>query len=377
VPSLSIRTARRHAVAAVVALSLQAATSVSGQVIWPDQSRELSPEDRSRLDALRRSQAEADAKERAEMKALREKLLRAAPLPPERNVLLGRWRLEGNGKPRPRTDNEMFKALLTDTENFLGGAACELMFGSGIEFKPTTYASGGVAGLAEGPIAYRTGAPQHIVAIPADKRTNFMVFAIADPNRIMHGESCTLVRVGTASPAVQGRSSNRAPAPSSEGHPPTMAGAAPAPPPATLSRPSPQVCRNTLLDKLGVVGVNQVRAMSDVRFKEAGIEGKVPNTGNLRIDLRGSACDDPRLKASLYDFDANGMLQSITYVWARPSGPAPSPIFTERVSILSRFHALPAPQTPGQLQADTSLGRLILQDVPERGLLLEAYAARR
>lgn len=156
-----------------------------------------------------------------------------------------------------------------------------------------------------------------------------------------------------------------------------MASTTPAPPPSTLSRPSPEVCRNTLLDKLGVVGVNQVRAMSDLRFKEAAIEGKVPNTGNLRIDLRGSACDDPRIKASLYDFDANGMLQSITYVWGRPPGPAPSPIFTERVSILSRFHALPAPQTPGRLQADTSLGRLILQDMPERNLLLEAYAARR
>lgn len=71
------------------------------------------------------------------------------------------------------------------------------------------------------------------------------------------------------------------------------------------------------------------------------------------------------------------MSQSITYVWRRPSGPAPSPIFTERISILSRLHALPAPQRPGQLQADTPLGRLTLQGVPERGLLLEACAARR
>lgn len=71
------------------------------------------------------------------------------------------------------------------------------------------------------------------------------------------------------------------------------------------------------------------------------------------------------------------MLQSITYVWGRPPGPTPSSIFTERVSILSRLHALPAPQRPGPLQADTPLGRLTLQDVPERGLLLEACAARR
>ena len=149
-------------------------------------------------------------------------------------------------------------------------------------------------------------------------------------------------------------------------------------PRSTLSRPSPEVCRNTLLDKLGVVGTNQVRAMSDARFKEAAIEGKVPKTNNLRIDLRGSACDDPRIKATLYDFDADEMLQSITYVWDRPPGPAPPPIFAERVATLSRFHpTLPQPQATGRLQGDTAFGRLILQDMPERNLLLEAHSVRK
>jgi hypothetical protein len=50
----------------------------------------------------------------------------------------------------------------------------------------------------------------------------------------------------------------------------------------------------------------------------------------------------------------------------------------ERVSTLSRFHpSLPQPQTTGRLQGDTSPGRLILQDMPERNLLLEAYATRK
>lgn len=80
----------------------------------------------------------------------------------------------------------------------------------------------------------------------------------------------------------------------------------------------------------------------------------------------------------LYDFDANGMPQSITYVWARPAGPAPAPIFQERAGTLALNHpGLPPPQSPGRLQADTSLGRLVLQDLPERGPLLEAYAATR
>ena len=103
----------------------------------------------------------------------------------------------------------------------------------------------------------------------------------------------------------------------------------------------------------------------------------MPNTDNLRIDLRGSACDDPRIKATLYDFDANEMLQSITYVWDRPAGPAPAPIFHERVTPLSRCPSLPPPQSPGRLQADTSMGRLILEDLPERNLLLEAYKAKK
>lgn len=88
-------------------------------------------------------------------------------------------------------------------------------------------------------------------------------------------------------------------------------------------------------------------------------------------------CDDPRIKATLYDFDTNGMLQSITYVWERPAGPAPAPIFNERVKTLSIVHALPPPPSPGRLQADTSLGCLVLQDMPERNLVLEAYAAKK
>ena len=215
-------------------------------------------------------------------------------------------------------------------------------------------------------------------------------FEIEGPNRIVWGRfGCALVRVGApaqcrsecadcAGQRANGGAASPS-APPAAGAMPQVAAVAPAPPRSTLARPSPEVCRNTLLDKLGTVGSNQVRAMSDVRFKEAAIEGKVPNTNNLRIDLRGSACDDPRLKATLYDFDANEMLQSITFVWERPPGPAPSPIFQERVQTLSRVNpgGLPLPQTPCRLQADTSMGGLILQDMPERNLLLEAYKTKK
>jgi len=302
-----------------------------------------------------------------DLRAQGKELLRLPPLPDERNVLLGSWRLEGGGQQSALAARGMSSSgsggagaglgeLLGLAAQFdPGKALCEVSFGGGITFAPSTYSSGGVAGMAGGPIAYRSRNKQVIVAIPGDSRANPMPFRIEGPDRIVWADSCVLVRVGAAG---------------------ASAAAGAAAPPSTLSRPSPQVCRNTLLDQLGKVGINQVRAMSDVRFKEPAIEGKVPNTGTLRIDLRGSACDDPRLKASLYDFDANGMLQSITYVWERPPGPAPAPIFSERVTQLSRFHSLPPPQSPGRLQADTSLGRLVLQDMPERNLMLEAYAAK-
>jgi hypothetical protein len=46
------------------------------------------------------------------------------------------------------------------------------------------------------------------------------------------------------------------------------------------------------------------------------------------------------------------------------------------VATLTRFHSLPPPQTPGRLQADTAMGRLIIEDLPARNLLLEAYKAK-
>ncbi|MEO8185751.1 MAG: hypothetical protein ABI580_00105 [Burkholderiaceae bacterium] len=275
--------------------------------------------------------AQADAMGSADMRALGQKLLRTPPLPDERNILLGRWRLEGGGPQRGMAEfgltgrgatpgfGEM-KEFLSSIES--GKLACDMSFGSGITFAPMTYSSGGAAGMAGGPIAYRSRNKNVIVAIPGDSRANPMPFTIAGPNRIVWADTCALVRVGapgasaaanatTASDNARAGAANST-APRAAGGLPQVAAVAPAPLPSTLSRPSPEVCRNNLLDKLGVVGTNQVRVMSDVRFKEAAIEGKVPNTNNLRIDLRGSACDDPRIKATLYDFDANEMLQSIT-----------------------------------------------------------------
>jgi hypothetical protein len=330
-----------------------------------------------------------DPRAAAELQALRKKLLGMPPLPDERNTLLGRWRVESVGKPKRKDEMGQLMGMLSNP----GGAACQFTFGDGIvEFKSKTWAS--IDGFGDdllGPIAYRSDG-KRLYALPA-KGIEIMGFDVVNPNRIevFNLAGCALIRVAGTATTPQSGLTNRAPsesaavaAPPASGPvksstAPQVAAASPTAPRSTLSRPSPEVCRNTLLDKLGTVGVNQVRAMSDVRFKEPAIEGRVPNSNNLRLDLRGSACDDPRVKATLYDFDANEMLQAITFVWERPPGPAPAPIFQERVYALSRVNpgGLPQPQSPGRLQADTIMGRLILQDMPERNLLLEAYKTKK
>jgi len=312
--------------------------------------------------------------------------LKTPPLPPQKNLLLGQWRLAMPKKQK--TDNPF-----ADLNAMMAGGACEGVFGEGIwDFRPQAL-YGIDAGIGETKltdVAYH-GNEGLVGVIP--KLGKLFIFKIVAPDRMQELTStrigvdpCNFVRV-RASAQASGKPPQAARAAAPGAPPAVAAGARPSPPvqmaaaaPAhsAPSRPPPEVCRHTLLDKLGSVGVNQVRAMSDARFKEAPIEGKVPNSDNLRLDLRGSACDDPRIKAMLYDFDAQGMLQSVTYVWDRPAGPQPAPIFVERVRTLSLLHSgLPAPQSTGRLQGDTSIGRLVLQDMPERNLLLEAYSAPR
>ncbi len=344
-------------------------------------------------DSKNAASAEETRKQQAERERQRRALLKKPPLPAERNGLLGRWRLgEGQQSSVGGLGRGSGRGGLGDIVGILSSmnvekVGCELGLGGGITFASSTYSRVGIDGRAEGSATYRSassGSKQFTVAI-GDRL--MMAFEVTGANRIVDEDGCVLVRVGApgataaanaaAVPANARTSASGPSMPPTAGALPQVAAVAPSPLPSRLSRPSPEVCRNTLIDQIGKVGVNQVRAMSDVRFKEAAIEGKVPNTNNLRIDLRGSACDDPRLKATLYDFDANGMLQSITYVWDRPAGPAPAPIFQERIAQLSRFHSLPPPQAPGRLQADISLGRLIIEDMPERSLLLESYAAKK
>ncbi|MEQ1800613.1 MAG: hypothetical protein ABL989_01745 [Gammaproteobacteria bacterium] len=314
-----------------------------------EQQRQSAEDFESRSAPGRAEQARQMAENDAALKALRARLLASPPLPPERNPLLGRWQVATGATPRGGDDLSQLMGMLSNP----GAAMCEVVFGGGTtEFKPASWAASDSSGDDSlGPIQYRMQGSQ-VFALP-DLGVPLLGFDIVDQGTIREFRlaDCALVRVD----APIGGASAMSPQP---------------------VRPAPEVCRQTLLDQLGSSRVEQARQVIGRRFRET-IDGKVPNQpAGLRIDARGSDCDDPRVNASLYDFDSDGVLQSITYVWARPPGPAPAPIFSERVATLSRFHSLPAPQSPGRLQADTSLGRLVLQDLPERNLLLEAYAAK-
>jgi len=303
--------------------------------------------------------------------------LKMPPLPAERNGLIGQWKLDTT-KTKPTNALAELNAMISEP-------MCEMVFGTSTwDFRAKSLwgdePSVGIPMQQMTEVEYRGN--EGIVGVVPKTFMRLLVFKIVGRDRVQEltstrigADPCTFKRVGTSTKATVAPASK---APTAQVAATAAASVTASPSPAPRStRPSPEICAQTLLDQLGKVGVNQVRAMSDVRFKEPAIDGVEPNTGNLRIDLRGSACDDPRLKATLYDFDREGMLQSITYVWDRPAGPAPAPIFQERVKALTFFHKLPPPQSAGRLQADTSLGRLIIEDLPSRNLLLEAYKAKK
>ena len=314
------------------------------------------------------SYADAGGGAAAEIERTRRRLEREPALPAARNPLLGQWRLE-KAPAGP-------KGGLGEMMSILTGGACQMVFGDGIwDFRPKSM-HGIDRGIGESEldkVEYRGNAKT--VAVLPQRMFRLLMFEFESPSRIRFvGQDCVMVRVGGSG---GGGGGSGAVAPGSAGGTNV---AALAERPAGLAtgpaRPSPEVCRRMLMDRFGQAREAEVRQALAARFRET-LTGTVPGTAQLRLDARGSACDDPRLNAVLYDFDAAGLLQSLTLVWARPSGPAPAPIFSERVKALAVLHGLAPPQSPSRLQGTSPTARIVLQDLPERNLLLEAYAAPR
>ena len=156
-------------------------------------------EEQRRSAPQRAEQARQLAENDAAIKALRAKLLASPPLPPDRNPLLGRWRVATGAKPRGGDDLSQLMGMLSNP----GGAMCEVVFGGGIiEFRPGSWASNDSAGDDSlGPIQYRMQDEQ-VFALP-NQGIPLLGFEIVDTDRIQEVRlpDCALVRVG-AQPAA-------------------------------------------------------------------------------------------------------------------------------------------------------------------------------
>ena len=167
-----------------------------------DRQRQLDEEyaeEQRRSAPQRAEQARQLAENDAAIKALRAKLLASPPLPPDRNPLLGRWRVATGAKPRGGDDLSQLMGMLSNP----GGAMCEVVFGGGIiEFRPGSWASNDSADDDSlGPIQYRMQDEQ-VFALP-DQGIPLLGFEIVDRDRIQEVRlpDCALVRVG-AQPAA-------------------------------------------------------------------------------------------------------------------------------------------------------------------------------
>jgi len=147
-----------------------------------------------------RQQAENDAA----LTALRASLLALPPLPPERNPLLGRWRVATGATPHGGDDLSQLMGMLANP----GAAVCEVVFGGGTtEFKPGSWAASDSSGDDSlGPIQYRMQDGQ-VFALP-DQGVPLLGFDIVDQGTIREFRlaDCNLVRVGAqpaAAPATQ------------------------------------------------------------------------------------------------------------------------------------------------------------------------------
>jgi hypothetical protein len=227
--------------------------------------------------------------------AMGKETLRLPPLPAERNVLLGSWRVEDGGQGGITRLGQAMGAGGTDAmlldlwstlESNPGKLLCEPMFGNGITFAPSTYAINALDGsVVRGSIAYRSPKAQVIVATPSNLRDP-MIFEIADANRILFRGSCALVRVGA--PAA-GAAANATTGPSAT--------------PAAELAATPF---NSVREQLGVYTFASVER--DIKARGGRLIGDADSDGKARLsDLYSDYSDiGPYVAAVNYAFDGTG-----------------------------------------------------------------------
>ena len=179
---------------------------------WDEESREQAYEQQRQRDEEferqsapgRAERARQQAENDAALQALRAELLVLPALPPDRNPLIGRWRVATGAKPRAGDDMSQLMEMLSNP----GAAMCEVVFGGGTtQFEPGSWAANDSAGDDSlGPIQYRTKDKQ-VFALP-DQGLPLLGFDIVDESTIREFRlpDCVLVRVGaqpTAAPSTR------------------------------------------------------------------------------------------------------------------------------------------------------------------------------
>ena len=268
---------------------------------------------------------------------------------------------------------------------------CDVSFGRGITFTPTTYSSGGAAGIAEGPVAYRSRNKQVIVAIPG--RQPCEPDALRDrPARIALCRSATAAhwcgsvrlqpmprRTRRLRRATRARRTASPSAPPSAGSLPQVAAVDPSPPRSTLSRPSPEVCRNTLLDKLGTSASTRCG-----RCRTCASRNPLSKARCRTRTTCASTCAAARATTRVSKRRSTTSTRTKCCSRSRSSGTVRPGRRRHRSSrsactTLSRVNPW-RPASAAIIGTPASghiMGRLILQDLPERNLLLEAYKAKK
>ena len=137
----------------VVAAPMSAQEPISDRDLYNrTHSGGLSPADRDRYDEIQKESVKHLEAGQAQSQGGQG----FPPLPVERNVLLGSWRLEGGGQGAGGTE-AMLRDMLTTLASNPDRMLCVPMFGNGITFEPSSYAISALDGsVVRGYIAYRS-----------------------------------------------------------------------------------------------------------------------------------------------------------------------------------------------------------------------------
>ena len=320
---------------------------------YAEQRRQSEPE--------RAAQARQQGDYAASLEALRVRLLASPALPPDRNPLLGRWRVATGAGQRGGDELSQLMGMLSNP----GGAMCEVVFGGGVvEFKPESWASNDSSGDDSlGPIQYRSQGKQ-IFALPG-QGLPLLGFDIVDKGTIREFrlENCVLVRIGTQPAAASTASTNQ-----------LAAGGSAAVPAA-----------------VGFKSVKEQLGVDTVASVERDIKARGGSPGSIRAGSQGLATLStlsgdysdfgPYVTAVNYDFDGTDPAARLVAATVVHSfgvyGDAYKKLTDERKTILAKdFGAL---QMKSATESSSAAGayELTLIENPDTGYLYERYKLAR